>query len=859
MSSLTSIDSTRFNLSGSSVHVTGSQRKRLLEDESNRVQSTYEDRKSNNPELPNNINFEELRKGKIQYEDLAGYEDDGVKVLSHHRESESKLKALKTLRYGASGLSVITSIMSSVYLLFSGFKKLTSSIGLGDVESANAHTGRAFNLGAVAGVANAAAQENFNWGLGSLGMGLLGKHLDKPWGLALFSIFDGLNAIGMGEVNRRDKKNGNAFKNSIFNNKTFDKPYLKFLRKLMPYENSVKSFWKRVTTVQGWKKLFDDEPYSLFDSAGGGLISGGVILGALSAFSGKMSDRAKSLLYLPYSFTSMFNLIALGRDGAKVKERAHLMNGRKPIETKLMDVEGLSKMVAAPVVGLNYALLGLKGFGIDVKGATEGLSMWLRSWGVASAYLGFAAQSASNLVVTDKTGPLTKEIFNIVLNPKLVMKKILNLVTEITSDKKIQSEPASDFCMDVISNDKFSELLLAVLNTKRMRDLIPRPLTGYPSMLSPDRYLTSRGVHSYEASANGCIFFDRTRLNNPDVALLKDDDYEAAFKLAATLHDNGHADLPRCHHVEGAVPGTDNDHQSLYGLSENTEIYNTIVNWYTTNYGPEGAEKAKKVIKLAKDMIGLHLDEYKPADVLAYSKALGSDYNMSFGTDAWSKSDFEFLADQRIAYTDKVKVDGVEKEVVKIGWTEQGAVMLFDQLYDRLVFNLALNSHPYIAASEHAAKIGIQNAHLTNTQVFKMSISEFDEAAKNGVNKVQGVNSESIRIPFGGEKAYCSYGEKWKIWVVEKDISGQVVYKEDFLKHYETVIKQNDLELYESLKHKVKALTTPGLIELNIKIDPNFDNTAALKARALTQVARPEPVSQPSQAQRSSAPAKVNA
>ena len=775
----------------------------------------YEKRRKENPSLPANLDRESLQNGKIRYQDLSNHKSSGIQILSHTHIPESRLKFERNLRVGATATAVAAS-GAAVYSLFNSGKNLLSSVfGNGDMDEAYNSVGNSMTIGAIAGVANACSHENVNWGLGSLGMGIFGRYLDQPLGLALFSAFDGLNALGMGEVNCRDKKNVTAMPNSIFNH-----PNLKFLEFLKPHENAVRSFWQKFTSRQGWAKITTDEPYALFQSAAGGLFSGSALLAGASIFSSKMSEGLKSLCYLPYSVTSLLNIVALGRDGMVGKKRADIIDGRKPTETFLMKAEGWFKTLAAPVLASSYGLLGLKAVGINLQEKAEHISMALRTFGVGIASLGFASQSAIKFAVPDLFGPKYKEVFKILMNPKMAMQKLMSLINRVNEQKQTIPPHQSDIFEEIIDNDKFSDLLNRASNTNKFQRLKTRSLTGLPSEFAIDRSILNRYIHSRRVGAIGIKFYNALVQNTTSpnlLSLLQDEDTEAGFKLAGLSHDIGHEALPKSHLAETAVPGLDNDELSYAGLCPGSEIYDEVVKYYIEKHGEEaGRKKADNVLNIAKEIIGHKhwLSKlYKSADIFEYGRTYGGDYNSSFDFPAWEEADYNWFANQRVLFKN-------QSGHLSVDFAEKGAIIAFKQLYNRLVFNALLNSHPEILASETAYKAGIQNSDLTRNQVFGMTEGQFDEKAQSGVNNLNSSSIVKLRNTFGGEKAYCGYGVKEKINVITQDSNGNMQSTE-FLKYLETVIKQRSPEQYNILKPMADVLTNPTLIEMDITMDPN--------------------------------------
>lgn len=790
----------------------------LAEDEALTAFSrSYGQKRKDDPRLPPNLNTEKIKQGILQYNSLQRYEQPGIEIVQQVEQSEPTLRSWRAARIFAALTAIILNIGAAIGLVISGTKLLLASLfDRGDMEQAHLNTSNSFLAGSLAGIANGASHESWNWLIGTGGMGIFSRFLNKPWGLALFSIFDGLNAIGMGEVKCRDKKNVTPMPRSIFNT-----PALAPLNFLKPYENAVKSFWYRFTRPRGWKKILTDEPYAIFQSAGGGLISGSAILGVASLFSKKMPETIKSLCYIPYAITSVVNLIALGRDGAVTARRAHRIEDREPMETSMMDIEGWSKLIAAPVIAFNYGLLGLKGLGL-FNGNTENIAMAIRSIGVAIANIGFAAQSAVKFAVPDLFGPLCETKLIAHMRPDIVMKNIIRMINRT---KEIKAEAngnshSSNFFEPLINNDRFNDLLNRVSNTPSMQNLLYKTLTSLPSSMTPiERAVLNRFIHSRRVCAIGVLFYDTLRKNTNNTQLkkyLEDKDLEAAFKLACLTHDNGHSKLPRCHLAETAMHGLDNDELSWAGLYPGSDIYDEVVKHYTEKYGSEtGTKRALKVLQTAREIIG-HKHSlsklYKWADFCEYGRSKGGDYNITLDFPYWNKEQYEFFADQFRLFADN-------EGIPHTGFTEAGAVIAFKQIYYRLLFNAYINSHPINLIADLAYKLGIQNSELTVGEVFGMSEDEFDIKAYEGTKNYDNYTRMPIRELFGGRKAYCGYGPKERVYVVNEDRNGNI-HTLEFLKYVEQVIRRRNSELYDALQPMIKILTTPTRTSLIVHAEP---------------------------------------
>ena len=156
-------------------------------------------------------------KGIPEYKDLSSFKEEGIEVVNHKKIPESHLKVLRYGRMAATGGAVALNLAAAAGLFYSGAKLFFNSVSNSDVDDSYKSLGNAYSASAVAGALTGAAHESPEWSLGNIGMGIFSRNLNTLWGLAGFSISEGLSSIGMGRVRYRDKRNIYAVKHSIFN------------------------------------------------------------------------------------------------------------------------------------------------------------------------------------------------------------------------------------------------------------------------------------------------------------------------------------------------------------------------------------------------------------------------------------------------------------------------------------------------------------------------------------------------------------------------------------------------------------------------------------------------------------------
>ena len=746
--------------------------------------------------------------GMPEYRDLTGFKTEGIEVTRHIKVPESTLQLQRYGRIGATIGAVVLNAASALGLFYSGGKLLFNTLSGGDVDGAYKNLGNAYSASAVAGALTGAAHESPEWSIGNVGMGLFSRKLDTIWGLAGFSISEGLASIGMGRVRYRDKRNVYAVRNSIFNN-----PILSKFRFLMPIEQSIINFGKKIISPKDWERFKDEEPYSVFQAAGGGLIAAGGVLGIGSLFKNKLSEAMQSFFYLPYSLFSSLNLFAFYRDGEVQLNRLKKF-AKRPGETYSMSAEGHLKKLSTPFLALNSLLLGLKGLGIDSEGGTlYNLAMAVRAWGAGLAFLAFKSQSLLKFFKPDLFGPKYKEKVELNLNvqkeAEVVFRHLENL--EKNRPKPHESDKFDDIIYD--GDNEQRDILDKLINTPTYQSGKNKTQVGLPTPPNPPingRPYLERFSHGKRVCGIDILVYNALLKNTTDESLrnllLENKD---AFKIAGLLHDVGH--IARSHLAEQAVKGHDNDEYTLDILEGTKEgvpkdIHDTVCSHY-------GKEKGEKILKQVRDIIGIYNPLYKAYKICDYVEYLRcGDFTCIDGFPKWSTNDIKEYADTIRLYKGK---DGE----IKTCFTEAGAILTFIILFDRKVFNDAFNYSPITRADEQPYLLGLDAADISEKEIKNMkSETEVDNAARRGLKKLKYSNFQfKQRHTTGGETAYCGYSK------VDPDKKILVYMGEDkepveFLDYMEQFVKPRDEKLYKELEPRICGLTTPKEIDLTINV-----------------------------------------
>lgn len=734
---------------------------------------------------------------------------------------QKKLEYQRLGRIGATTSAVVLNTWAIFGLFNSAIKLIKSSFGNGSQDEAYEALGKAYTKSSIAGALTGIAQESSPWALGNAGMGLFSSlGLDKIENLAGFSFADGLAAIGMGQVRYRDEQNPFAIEHSIFNS-----PKLSALKFLIPVEQAVISFFQRFTSRTGWKSFGNREPYELFKTAGGGLIAAGGLLGITSLFKNKISEAAKSFAYIPYSLFSMVNLIALYRDGKVVLDRTKDFGGRKQSETNSMLVEGYSKKIAAPILGLNNFLLALKGIGIDSQGSlVYNLAMATRAIGAGVAFIAFTAQSALKYFIPDLFGPKSKRIVEIILNPRQAIEEIKKFLSEIKEGKNHRELPhQSDKFDNIINLDNTAQVINLLSKSNEIQSLINKSQAGLPHPQSIERAFLERYTHSRRVCAISIILSNALLKNTKDTNLRTFlGENELALKLAGLLHDVGHT--WRSHIAENAIKGHNNDELTIKILKKrdgSSDIYTKLMEHFASMTGEEEAriftsdllEKITEIIG-HKSCLSKIL---KMADFCEYVSSKGGDFNIT-DPDEFQHSTIGEIT--HFAQGIQLYTDAQGKP--QVGFTEDGAISMIELLHKRYRFNMKFNTSENIIPWDMTYILGLDAADLSIKDVMKMrSEDELDQAAFLGINKLNGNKFDfEISNTFGGEKAYTGLNLRNTPTVI--DSNGNAT---PFIQYFETVIKENNPQEYQRLLPMVNDLRIPKELKLKIHISTHNGGT----------------------------------
>lgn len=680
------------------------------------------------------LNVDKLREGITEYNNLTGFKAPGYEVIEHKKEPKYKLKLLRKFRIVESLFTVLFSVGALVGLTFSSSKLFSSAISDSDVDDAYKSLGKAYAASGVAGTLTGIAHESSNWSVGAFGMSIVSYFgLNDIGRLGLFSIFDGLQNIGMGYTRMRDEKNISAVTNSFFNNSK-----LSFLRFLMPIEQAVLNFSKNALKID---RIFKVEPYATFQEAGGGQVLAGTVLGLASLFKRRLSEGLQSLFYIPYALFSSLSLVAFFRDGNMVLTRANDFGARRKGEKGSMLVEGLSKRAAAPILGLNNILLALKGIGLDFKGKMYHLAMSVRALGAAISFAAFGAQTFKKFTRSEEFGVTEgKEVIKVRLNPDKGAPRVFDYFDQIQK-KKSEITQNDDkyyrFIFDQNRDPKIKSLIKDLFDMEAMERSKRISQTGFPVPFSSSvegRYLYNRFNHMYRVGTNALLF---------DEIVLKDlsEEERISFIVANFIHDLEHG--PFSHDEEEYKEGHDNDEACVNNLKEkNSEVKNVLVKHY-------GVEKAERMLQQIRDIIGRKklYQAHKICDWLEYVRT--GEFTFIDGFPKWSFDHTrEFFKEIRLTYDKK----GNEKLV----FTPLGGLMMLDLVFDRKLGNDWENNDIRNQTEKKIFFIGLKTAKVSPIDYSRKTEQELKQASMQGIGELNGHTNYMIhqRWRSGGGDSY---------------------------------------------------------------------------------------------------------
>ncbi|MBI3590573.1 MAG: hypothetical protein HY094_04250 [Candidatus Melainabacteria bacterium] len=700
-----------------------------------------------NPKVASRLDPELLKSGITRYKDLTGYERGGIKVLEHKIVPDSTLKLRNYGRIGVSVGAIGFIAAAAIGLATAGVKLLFNAVSGKDTEDSYNLLGKAYAGSSIAGALTGLAQERWEWVVGAAGMGAVGATtgLKGPGSLSLFSLFDGLQNIGMGLARKRDEKNITAVTNSIFN-----VPALSKFKPLVTIEQAVLRFLKNFTNL---KRITEVEPYALFEEAGGGQIVASTVLGAASLLKNKMSDSLKSLFYLPFSIFSGINLIALFRDGSAVLKRSRDFGSKKKLEKESMWFEGQAKRIAAPVLGVNNLLLGLKGLGLDPGGVVYHLASGVRALGAAEALLGFGAQIFQKFPRPEKLITKLKEIIKIRINPMVESKRLFTHMDNVDSRKP--EAPPTDKFHDIIydENNDMREVLHDIICTPKMQRLKEITQTGIAIPSSADheeRYYLNRLIHSKRVCALAIIVFNALLKHTKDPELRKHlESRREGFIIGALTHDLGHI-LCYSHAAEEFIEGWQNDEGSIDILKRDTSIFEAVKNHY-------GEDRAKEIIQQARENVGSKSYEapaYKLCDYIEYVRCGDFPLMNEEAFPKWTTDEIKIFADNIRFIKDK-------NDRPKIAFTKSGGIMMLQLLYDRKLGNDYNNSHPINLAEALPLQIGLKVADITYRDFKTNSEKGLRKIAERALEKLNGSTQFEIynRQSSGSGSSYAGYDD----------------------------------------------------------------------------------------------------
>ncbi len=747
-------------------------------------------------EIAERINKETLKtEGIIEYSDLRRFKEQssdlGLEVLSQEVINTGKLKNKKLLRGVATGGAVLFDLIGGISLLSSGGKLLSGSFNGTDNEEAYSGLNRSYMLSGIGGALTGLAQDSLSWFAGALGMSAVSATFDfkKFLGLGLFSIFDGTQSLGMGNARSREFETVTEVHKPIIGNL----PFLKFLE---PLEQGV------INSFKNWNNtslLFKEEPFTAFQTVGGHLITGGSILTAMSVAQNFISEKVQSLAYIPYAILSGINQISLFRDGNMVLKRADDFGARKRFEDPLMRAEGWLKKFAAPILGLNNLMLGLKGIGIELGGSIYHLAMGFRAIGAGLAFLGFKFQSLQNFVRPDKLGTDHEEHIQYKVNMNVASEAVFPFSRNVISTKPNSCKSFNyEELIATYGDKKIRQIYSELDKTEINRYLQTVTQTGIASPFNADRierYSQNRQEHCRAVSTLMLPLIHELRQNTDNPKIQKAlEQMKYALPLTGEFHDYGH--LAFSHFSEQLKAGFKNNEGSMNIVQDpKSDIRRVLIR----NFGEDRAQKEIEMIQeiLGKHNFGYHLLKIL-GDYVEYNRF--GDHTFTNGFPRWNQDDLmSFIKEVRL-FEDK---DGT----IKTGFTPKGALTALFIYSDITLHHGVTNKHPLVEGPLKAIQYLLKKSGLTMSDLqSKTETDLFDQAIKNyDPNKGVEFTQEAWRYSCGEAKDGYSDGVPDRVLHVVNN-NGSHIPLEKYLTNDPDNLATNNSELYEAALVRMKGL-----------------------------------------------------
>lgn len=767
-------------------------------------------------------------KGELYYKPSEHIDHGGVKIVEHKIIPASMLRLERSGRVLATGVGIGALLYSVSELAKSSFNIFSSALGMSSEDEAYETLGKAYNISSVAGALTGIAHESPYWAIGNIGMGIFGRKLSELWGLAGFLLSDGLASIGMGQVRYREGKNAFSVNQSIFNNNALSK-----FRFLMPVEQGIYQFFQRFTTLNGWRGFAKHEPYALFNTAGGGMVSAGALIGIASIFRRFMSESIQNFAYLPAGLFSLVNMIAFFRDGQKEVFKSTFA-GKKEVEVYTQRAEGYLKQIASPFLVIRNLLFACKGIGLDTNGKFHLLGIGMQTIGAIFALLSFTFQSVAKFAKPETFGPLVKEKLKFFINPYQAARMLKSTMAEINSKKTAPSlEPG--FNQILTSDPRYKSGITYLRNSEPFQRLFHKSQAGLPTYGREEthkRHDLDRGTHSERTCAIAMKIFDALKRNHTDIRILSFlNENEFAFKVSALLHDLMHG--PFSHVLDKALPGCDNDENTVKEIENPYSKIHADILKASEIVGLDGKKVISQILHILRRKSPLYqLISGWGADRIEYERVgdfTTIDQNKArVEFDKWGMSEIE-------SYVDTFRLFYDEDGTLTVGFTPEGALQAFLLCSDRQLFDIMYNSNPEsFVRSDLIAALALGSGEYTTDQILSMSEPQVAELIFKTIEEHKPVEyTLNAKFYTGGRTGYSYYssvkGDPTRIVV----LNGKPREFLEYIKHVgdekyindicssSPIFKKYPITVSE-FRNRLKALTTLKETHVSVVFSPTM-------------------------------------